>query len=533
MQPRQTTRDPMPPSELAPYRGPDRRGVARFVVPAALPTALLVLVAAACLLIGPNLRFKISEVALNEIAVVGATLALLAGVASILRWRLDGIARNWWCGWALLTFGTGRLVLEPLAGTDSLAVDLAIAILAGILILCAITGPEVDASIRLTSTVAVAAGGAALALAIVFAVDQSHVRPNVALASIGIAWLLIAALAASRQLGARRDIEAAWLIPLGVALGFANLVPLGIHHGAAAELADRSFELGASGLAGIGALGGLVRAAVHHRTRALREQIERERETANRQRVEESFADRLHEMRSTVVAIEGGVATWAPSVEAEPDAPAGSSTADALTAESTLRAALIAEIRRLRTLVNESPSASDVEAFDVAATLAPTVELHRAAGQTIRFETEGSTRALGRPDQIAQVLEGLLTNAAKYAPGTAVLVTARHELDEISVRVEDDGVGIDPEYWDLIFERGFRVDPDAPTTGNGLGLAVARSLVRSQDGDLWVETSPSGGCAFALSIPAAPALRIVPPHAEAHTVIPDDISPLIPMREAR
>ena len=530
MQPRHTTCDPMSPTAPSPYRGPDRRGVARFVVPAALPTAILVLVAAAWLLIGPNLRFDISPVALNEFAVVGATLASLAGVASVLRWRLDGIARNWWSGWALLTIGTGRLVLEPLTGTDSLPVDLAIAVLAGILILRAITGPEVDASIRLTSTVVVAAAGAALAVTVVFAVNQSRVRPHVALACTGAAWLLIATLAAIRQVGARRDIEAAWLIPLTVALGLADLVPLGIHHGAAAELADRAFELGASGLAGIGALGGLVRAAVHHRTRALREQIEREREIANRQRVEESFADRLHEMRSTVVAIEGGVATWAPSAT---DAPHGDLATEALTSESTLRAALTAEIRRLRTLVNESPSASDVEAFDIATTVGPTVELHRAAGQRIHFETEGATRALGRPDQIAQVLEGLLTNAAKYASGTEVLVTARHELDEISIRVEDHGAGIDPEYWDLIFERGFRVDPAAPAHGDGLGLSVARSLVRSQDGDLWVETSPSGGCAFVMSIPAAPALRIVPPHAEALTVSTRDLSPPAPIREAR
>ena len=530
MQPRHTTRDPMPLAVPAPYRGPDRRGVARFVVPAALPTAILVIVAACGLLIGPNLRFGISPLALNEFAVVGATLALLAGVASVLRWRLDGIARNWWCGWALLTIGVGRLVLEPLAGTDSLAVDLAIAVLAGILILRAITGPEVDASIRLTSTIAVAAAGASLAVAVVFAVGQSRVPARIALAIAGSAWLLIGALAVVRQMGARRDVEAAWLIPFAVALGFADLVPLGIHHGNAAELADRCFELGASGLAGIGALGGLVRAAVHHRTRALREQIERERETANRQRVEESFADRLHEMRSTVVAIEGGVATWAPSTEG---GPVGTLAPGALTAESTLRAALIAEIRRLRTLVNESPGASDVEAFDVATTLTPTVELHRAAGQTIRFETEGPTRALGRPDQIAQVLEGLLTNATKYASGTEVFVTVRHELDEISIRVEDDGAGIDPAYWDLIFERGFRVDPDASATGHGLGLAVARGLVRSQDGDLWVEASPTGGCAFVMSIPAAPALRIVPPHAEAHTVSPPDLSPSIPIREAR
>ena len=69
MQPRHTTCDPVSPTASSPYRGPDRRGVARFVVPAALPTAILVLVAAAWLLIGPNLRIEISPVALNEFAV--------------------------------------------------------------------------------------------------------------------------------------------------------------------------------------------------------------------------------------------------------------------------------------------------------------------------------------------------------------------------------------------------------------------------------------------------------------------------------
>ena len=253
-------------------------------------------------------------------------------------------------------------------------------------------------------------------------------------------------------------------------------------------------------MAAVGAIGGLVRAAVHHRTRALRERIEYEREVANRRRVEESFADRLHEMRSTVVAIEGGVATL--RADEEP------------TTESTLRAALIAEIRRLRTLVNEAPNAAGVEAFDVALTIAPTIEVQRANGQDVEFSGDGGRTALGRPVEIAQVLHGLLANAAKYAPGSPVRVTVAHALDEIAIRVEDDGPGIDPAYWDQIFERGFRLDP-GHQPGSGFGLAVARQMIRSQDGDLWVEAALSGGAAFMISIPAAPALRIVPGHAEA------------------
>ena len=92
-------------------------------------------------------------------------------------------------------------------------------------------------------------------------------------------------------------------------------------------------------------------------------------------------------------------------------------------------------------------------------------------------------------------------------------MTLAHALDEIAIRVEDDGPGIDPAYWDLVFERGFRLDPGRQP-GSGIGLAVARKMIRSQDGDLWVEASPSGGAAFVISIPAAPALRIVPGHAE-------------------
>ena len=151
-------------------------------------------------------------------------------------------------------------------------------------------------------------------------------------------------------------------------------------------------------------------------------------------------------------------------------------------------------------------------------------------GQKIGFRANGSIRALGRPAEIAQVLEGLLTNAAKYAPDSAVVVRTTHELDEISIRVEDNGMGIDPEYWDNVFERGFRVDPSAGAPGDGLGLAVARKLVRSQDGDLWVEECPTGGAAFVMSIPAAPALRIVPGDAEAITVKSPET---FPMREAR
>ena len=496
--------EPPPAGPDRPYRGPDRRGVARFVVPAGIPTALLVGFAIVALLTGPHLVVHASSSVFVELRAVAATLALLGGIACLLRWRLDGIAMGWWCGWALLVIGVGQLSLEPVASPGTRAVELATYIVAVVLFGRAVGGPEVDATIHVGATVAMVAAGAAVATIPALVVGRSASAAGGALAIAGTAWLAVA-LAALLQ--ARRGLqhpEAGWIVPVAVGFGLAEILPELLHHPGTALLADRSFELAATTLACVGALGGLVRAAVHHRTRALREHIDHEREVANRRRVEESFADRLHEMRSTVVAIEGGVETWTPELAASTDA--------------TLRAALIAEIRRLRTLVNESPAAAGVEAFDIESALMPTIALHRANGQVVTFECDGTCSALGRPAELAQVVHGLLTNAAKYAPASPVQIRVHHALDEVAIRVEDEGPGIDPVSWDQIFERGVRLE-GSQAEGSGIGLCVGRRLIRSQDGDLWVEESPRGGAAFVISIPAAPALRVVAGRAETAPVM--------------
>lgn len=509
-----------------PYRGPDRRGVARFVVPARAPTLALTVIALGFVLTRTAFAPRPSPVALTELGAIAATLGVLGGIACVLRWRIDGIARGWWCGWALVVIGLGQLALDPVRDATAEGIELMIFAIGAALFARAVFGPEVDTTIRPLTTGAMILG-VALAAIVPAALVRESGAVRIASLVLGGLWLGIATGAVVRRRAHVHDIEAGWIIPVAVALGYAELVPLMLGSVGARLLADRSFELASMALAAVGALGGLVRAAVHHRTRALRERIEHERELANRRRVEESFADRLHELRSTVVALEGGVATLPDGVAQDETAPAS--------AQASLRAALIAEIRRLRTLVNEAPVALGVEAFDVATALGPTVELARRNGQRVDLHLDEDRSALGRPDEIAQVVHGLLTNAAKYAPGAPVDVSIEHQLDEIAIRVADHGPGIDPEYWDLVFDRGFRVDPGA-APGSGLGLAVARKVIRSQDGDLWVEETVGGGATFVISIPAAPALRVVPERAEGEagsTPAPARDAPAIPMQEAR
>ena len=132
-----------PTTASRPYRGPDRRGVARFVVPVAWPTTVLVLLGALALILAPGRHVRVGPTALEEFGAIAATLAFMAGVACLLRWRLDGIARGWWCGWALLVIGAGQLAIQPLHGGTTVSADLATTLLGMVLITRAVVGGRV------------------------------------------------------------------------------------------------------------------------------------------------------------------------------------------------------------------------------------------------------------------------------------------------------------------------------------------------------------------------------------------------------
>ncbi len=110
----------------------------------------------------------------------------------------------------------------------------------------------------------------------------------------------------------------------------------------------------------------------------------------------------------------------------------------------------------------------------------------------------------------AEVLYILLDNASKYAPaGTTVHVEARLEDARfVRVSVTDEGPGIPPELRDRVFEKFFRIPArlvrDQRRVGVGLGLPIARRLVETQGGRIWIETPESGrGTTFVLTFPVS------------------------------
>ena len=117
-----------------------------------------------------------------------------------------------------------------------------------------------------------------------------------------------------------------------------------------------------------------------------------------------------------------------------------------------------------------------------------------------------AVQVVADPEHIARVLDNLLNNALTYSKRTPVVTIELESGDPALVRVRDNGVGIPPDRREDIFERFVRLD-DAeigPVPGTGLGLYIARQLVRRGGGELVLESSRLGeGSTFAMTIPSA------------------------------
>ncbi|ARF58483.1 sensor histidine kinase [Streptomyces gilvosporeus] len=115
----------------------------------------------------------------------------------------------------------------------------------------------------------------------------------------------------------------------------------------------------------------------------------------------------------------------------------------------------------------------------------------------------GPARVRGSSRQLARVLGNLLDNAQRHAAGT-VFVALRTEGADAVLEVADDGPGVPSAERERIFERFVRLD-DARSRddgGAGLGLAIARDVVRRHGGDIAVRQPPGGGAVFQVRLPA-------------------------------
>jgi signal transduction histidine kinase len=122
-------------------------------------------------------------------------------------------------------------------------------------------------------------------------------------------------------------------------------------------------------------------------------------------------------------------------------------------------------------------------------------------GVTIGELAAGTLRA--DPDRLTQVIRNLLANARRHAGIRGLVeISATARGARVSIRVDDDGPGIDPAERERVFARFHRSEAarDRSSGGSGLGLAIARSIVELHGGRIWVEDSPLGGARVAFEL---------------------------------
>jgi len=112
-------------------------------------------------------------------------------------------------------------------------------------------------------------------------------------------------------------------------------------------------------------------------------------------------------------------------------------------------------------------------------------------------------------ERIKQVIMNLINNAIKFSPnGSSILVRVKKETDNLLIEVQDHGRGIPKEHQTKIFNTFYQVDSgmDRKFGGAGLGLSIARGIVLSHGGNIWVESSglPGEGSIFKFTLPLIP-----------------------------
>jgi two-component system, OmpR family, sensor histidine kinase KdpD len=103
------------------------------------------------------------------------------------------------------------------------------------------------------------------------------------------------------------------------------------------------------------------------------------------------------------------------------------------------------------------------------------------------------------------VIAHLIDNALKYSPrGTPISIGARASDSRVEIYVADRGAGISEEEQSRIFDKFYRGAKEQHLKGTGMGLAIAREIIRAHGEEIRVKSKPGEGSEFSFSLPPAP-----------------------------
>ena len=128
----------------------------------------------------------------------------------------------------------------------------------------------------------------------------------------------------------------------------------------------------------------------------------------------------------------------------------------------------------------------------------PLKQLIKNRNISVYVESKDTVLAYYDEDRIIQVVTNLLSNAIKFCPETDGLITiqVRKKDNFIETSVQDNGKGINPNDFDVIFDKFYQASNQnfKKPVGSGLGLAICKQIIEHHKGRIWVEPSVKGAC---------------------------------------
>ncbi len=170
--------------------------------------------------------------------------------------------------------------------------------------------------------------------------------------------------------------------------------------------------------------------------------------------------------------------------------------------------------RRMQTLIQDLLSYSRVTTKGQSLQLTHTEAVCGTAVQNLQAsirECEAVVRVGRLPDvmadaaQLTQLFQNLIGNAIKYRNGRRpeIRVAARPRGSQWVFSVQDNGIGIESQYFERIFQMFQRLHTREEYSGTGIGLAICRKIVERHGGRIWVESQPGEGSTFLFTVPWA------------------------------
>ena len=176
---------------------------------------------------------------------------------------------------------------------------------------------------------------------------------------------------------------------------------------------------------------------------------------------------------------------------------------------------ILREIMRLSRLINDQLELSRLQSgtLSIQKTMMPLDELvydvcdrytaiAEEHGLKLNVDTDFSQcpQVYANEDRVEQMLIILLDNAIKYTEKGSVSLSAKWDDEKVIVSVKDTGIGIEECDLPYVFDRFYKVDKAHSGKGSGLGLSIAKELLKRMDEDIWVKSEKGKGSEFSFTI---------------------------------